>query len=323
MMKKRLAVVLFLAAAVFPITSGAYAGYYADAIHEWAPGNGAWPQSPGNVLGPPDFDVVNDAYGIGRGGVLTLKISAPFTDGPGMDLTVFEYGASAGGTGDSYDVSVADETQAYQSVGSSTGGATSFDLASVGFGPFRYVRITDTDSTGQFDGADIDAVEVTTVANFAKSIQQWGPGDGTWPESPGDVLGPPDFDVVNDAYGIGRGGVIVLEMERPFFDQAGDDLKVFEYGSCVGGTDDSFDVSISTDGQSFFAIGSSSGDHTMFDVASVGSPGPFRYVRITDTDSTGQFDGADIDAVQAFTPEPATLSLLALGGVAVLFRRRR
>ena len=54
----------------------------------------------------------------------------------------------------------------------------------------------------------------------------------------------------------------------------------------------------------------------------ISSPGPFRYVKIVDTDTSGMYDGADINAVQAFTPEPATLTLLALGGLAMIRRRR-
>lgn len=319
-MSKRSVVVLV--ASILILVGSVRAGYYADAIHEWVPGDGVWPESPGDPLGPPDFDVSTDAYGIGRGGVLTLRLAVPFTDGPGMDLTVYEYGSSAGGTNDSYDVAVSASGLAgsFVDVGSTPGDATSFDLAGIGYGPYQYVRITDTDSTTQFDGADIDAAEVLTPANFAASIYEWVPGIGAWPESPGDPLGPPDLDP-NGAYGIGQQGSITLKMELPFFDQPGDDLKVYEYGNSVGATDDAFDVSVSTDAQSFFPVGSSSGDHTTFDLANAGLTGPFRYVKIVDTNTS--FDGADIDAVQAFTPEPASMSLLALGGLALIRRRRR
>jgi len=315
--------VLVLTASTMLWVGTANAGYYADAIHEWVPGEGAWAESPGDPLGPPHFSVSTDAYGIGRGGTLTLRLSVPFTDGPGMDLTVYEYGASTGGTDDSYDVSVSSTglPGSFEDVGSALGDAMSFDLAGIGYGPYRYVRITDTDTTGQYDGADIDATEVLTPANFAARIHEWIPGDGAWPESPGDPIGPPDLDVTGDAFGIGQGGSITLEMDMPFFDGPGDDLKVFEYGDSAGGTDDAFQVLVSSDAACFHVLGTSSGDHSLFDLADASLAGPFRYVKIVDLNTT--FDGADIDAVQAFTPEPATLSLLGLGGFALLRRRRR
>jgi len=143
------------------------AGVYGVAIHEWIPGEDYWPgQSPGDPLGPPDFDVVNDAFGIGRGGTLTLEMAVPFLDGPGADLTVYEYGSGAGGTNDPFEVWVSADASQYFFVGATPGDATDFELGSIGsVGPFRYVMIIDRDSSDQFDGADIDAVQAYTPEN--------------------------------------------------------------------------------------------------------------------------------------------------------------
>ena len=160
------------------------------------------------------------------------------------------------------------------------------------------------------------------ASNYAESIHEFVPGLGVWPESPSDPLGAPDLDVTTDAYGIGRGGTLTLEMSFPFYDIPGADLTVYEYGTVAGGTNDSFDVYVSSDASLFHFVGSRPGDHTMFDLSGIGASGPFLYVKIVDTDTTGMYDGADIDAVEAMVPEPATLGLLGLGGLTLLKRRK-
>ena len=166
-------------ASLLVVTGGASGGtvapgYAVEAV--WIPGEFdagvPWPQSPGDPLGEPDFDVLGDAYGIGRRGdppyigigILTLDMGVLFSDGPGDDLMVWEYGTTMGGTNDPYEVSVGDAAGVFTEVGSSLGDPMAFDLASVAAsGPFRYVRVFDADTTGKYDGADIDAVKVCHI----------------------------------------------------------------------------------------------------------------------------------------------------------------
>jgi len=173
---------------------------------------------------------------------------------------------------------------------------------------------------------------------WAAEVHRYEPGDGAVPgDGPADnALGPWDTYHQNNTWygyanGIGRGGLLELKMELPFGDGTGDDLMVYEVGTSVGGANDPFRAWVGRDGVNYYPQDNvgfySAGDHSSFDISSVASFGPFLYVRICDADTSGMYDGADIDAVSAnhAVPEPAAVLLAAssLGCALGALRRRR
>jgi len=169
--------------------------------------------------------------------------------------------------------------------------------------------------------------------SYGASVYSYTPGVGST-GSQEDCLGPWDMYWSNNvwyghAVGIGREGSITVQMASPFVDGPGVDITVYEVGSSVGGANDPFDVYISTDGINLFFVGSSSGDHTSFDISGVASGLSFNYITVVDRDSTGLYDGADMDDFVGKypVPEPCSLLLFGLGSSWVSFsrllRRRR
>ena len=168
---------------------------------------------------------------------------------------------------------------------------------------------------------------------YATAVVEFLPGHGAGPELPDRALGPPDgsYGNYNDCYvGLGRGydlagvwqGSLTLQMGLPF---GNGPLTVFEVGHSYGAVDDPYDVWVGPDLQveHFVFVGHSTGDKTVFTFWGNGSTGPFNYVRILDKDTSGYYNGADIDAVEATVPEPATTGLLAIGFAGMVMRRRQ
>jgi len=143
------------------------------------------------------------------------------------------------------------------------------------------------------------------------------------------------------SYSMGRGGIVTLQFTDNSLTGSGDDaadLAIFERGPDVEGVS----VEISKDGVTWFNVGSTDGGVDLIDIDAFGFDldDLFSYVRLTDLYDQGRRRngdnrsvGADIDAVGAISsgpvastehmPEPATMTLLALGAATMARRRKR
>ena len=141
--------------------------------------------------------------------------------------------------------------------------------------------------------------------SFAVSAVEYRPGTPR-PENdenrdPGAALGFPDFVSVSEtpeAYvSLGSGGQLVLEFGAAIFDEAGEDIYVFE----VGPSKERVTVEVSADLAEWIEVGTVSGTRGGVDLQGKVPEGEsFRFVRLTDDGSNqyGQpYPGADIDAV--------------------------
>ena len=162
---------------------------------------------------------------------------------------------------------------------------------------------------------------------------------------PGDALGVTNYDghVFGTPYdtgefvSLGNGGDLVLQFTDVLLSPNGNssfDLYIFEVGDLMEATD----VWISKTGNvgipaDWFYVGRAQGSQTRgidIDAYAVANgwttADQFGYVRLQDVYSDAYnlsiWAGADIDAV-AVVPEPATMTLLALGGTALLWAKRR
>jgi OmpA-OmpF porin, OOP family len=163
---------------------------------------------------------------------------------------------------------------------------------------------TYTDSRGKKvafplgDASFADAVVATTPGKPAARDPRFA--------DPADVLGPPDY--VNDrnenqrnpaSMTLGCAGTLTLRFsDNALVDVPGPDLFVFEVGPAVEATN----LSISTDGETWIAVGAIRGGTAEVDIAKVASPGAsYRYVQLTDLKRGcgGPWPGADVDAVGA------------------------
>jgi hypothetical protein len=143
---------------------------WADGVVAFEPGipHSTLSNEPGAALGPPDFrdDLAESkqyhAYvTLGRGGRLVLEFTqAPFCDGAGPDLKIFEVGPLA----EPVIVAVSVDGREWIEVGRTKSSDNTIDLAAF-VRPddrFRFVRLTDARGVrakdNQWPGADIDAV---------------------------------------------------------------------------------------------------------------------------------------------------------------------
>ena len=119
------------------------------------------------------------------------------------------------------------------------------------------------------------------------------------------ALGPPDCGGGTgepDTYvALGRGGQLVLEFSgASLYDGDGPDLKIVEIGPLA----EAVEVSVSSDGRQWLAIGCAKGAESTLDLRARVRPGDrFRFVRLVDQGTVSavnnHWPGADIDAVGA------------------------
>ena len=157
--------------------------------------------------------------------------------------------------------------------------------------------------TGQ--GASNSTVEAGPA--WADRVVAFNPGNPQPTRSldPSAALGLPDCrDGTRepDTYvSLGIRGQIILEFTGAlFFDGDGPDLKIVEIGPLA----EAVEVSVSSDGEHWLAIGCAKGAESTLDLAGQASPGDrFRFVRLVDLGTSNpvnnRWPGADIDAVAA------------------------
>jgi len=140
---------------------------------------------------------------------------------------------------------------------------------------------------------------------FADTVTSFTPGDPMSKQTAKDgtlALGLPNYERgrgIETAITLGCGGVLELQFtDNVLIDRQGPDLHVFEVGPDVEPTF----VSVSTDGSEWSEVGGIEGGTASVDISDVAEAGDvFRFVRLTDDgeDCSGNYPGADIDAVGA------------------------
>ena len=115
-----------------------------------------------------------------------------------------------------------------------------------------------------------------------------------------EALGEPNFaGVAENFISLGCGGSLVLRFSNnALINIVGSDLFVFEVGKYVETTS----LEISKNGKKWIKVGEISGGVTSVDIEAFSTIGDvFHYIKLTDlrTDCTGNWPGADIDAVAA------------------------
>jgi hypothetical protein len=147
---------------------------------------------------------------------------------------------------------------------------------------------------------------------WADRVVSFQPGNPPSPSSadPLAALGPPDCHDGNrepQTYvTLGHKGQLVLEFTGvELYDGEGPDLLVVEIGPLA----EAVEVSVSSDGQQWVAIGRSEGAGATLDLRDRVLPGDrFRFVRLVDlgtmSKTKNQWPGADIDAVGAIHAHP-------------------
>jgi hypothetical protein len=151
-------------------------------------------------------------------------------------------------------------------------------------------------------GGEVDASSTLCEAadRFFAQVVEVSAGGASNTHTDGALAeGAPDCgDVALSDVSLG-GGFIVFDLGCSYPTGAGADLRVWEsdgsYPPCSG-SDETFEVSVSSDGVDYTDVGQGSGP-TDFDVTELAS---FRFVRVDDpgTSTSGTTPGPDIDALE-------------------------
>ncbi len=181
-------------------------------------------------------------------------------------------------------------------------------------------------------------VPAIAQGSYVEAIVSFTPGEPYYEQAPiANILGPPDTGVVwTDVLGsIGHFGEVVVDMgEEGVRDLPGDDLYVW-FGGWQEGSPERFEgfrLEASRNGSDYYLVSEVPLGLT---VPSPIAPTPVdldlspsglafaRYLRITDTGTDPGARGLELNAIEGRIPEPTTLSLLALGALALARRRKR
>ena len=117
---------------------------------------------PSRAVGPPDVKYVS----LGRtAGYIVATMGAPFTNGPGADIRVYEVGDMQGGGDEEFDVFISIGSSKWLQVADHVKNDSGAIFASIDISPYsgeyRYIKIVNQSSSGgATPGADIDAIEI-------------------------------------------------------------------------------------------------------------------------------------------------------------------
>jgi len=117
---------------------------------------------PSRAVGPPDVKYVS----LGRtAGYIVATMGAPFTNGPGADIRVYEVGNLQGGGDEEFDVFISANSSTWIQVADNVKNDSGGIFASIDISPYsgeyRYIKIVNRSSSGgSTPGADIDAIEI-------------------------------------------------------------------------------------------------------------------------------------------------------------------
>jgi len=117
---------------------------------------------PSRAVGPRDGKYVS----LGKeGNYIVATMGAPFTNGPGADIRVYEVGNLQGGRDERFDVFISADSSTWIQVADNVKNDPGDIFASIDISPYseeyRYIKIVNRSSSGgSTPGADIDAIEV-------------------------------------------------------------------------------------------------------------------------------------------------------------------
>ena len=171
---------------------------YADDVVDWQVGNPRWSEGtsePHYALGAPDYPGNHfdpTIATLGCGGQTIVRFSDnDLVDGEGADLRIYEPGDR-----EAFQVEISVDGRSWRNLGESSGGDTSFDIASVAGQNerFYFVRITDLkkNCSGSRPGADIDAVEALNTSD------RFGPGNLRPDLASVEIIAPDSQDPIDE-----------------------------------------------------------------------------------------------------------------------------
>ncbi len=117
---------------------------------------------PSRAVGPPDKKYVS----LGKeDGYIVATMGAPFTNGSGADIRVYEVGRLQGGGDERFDVFISTDSANWLLVADNVKNDSGGIFASIDISPYsgeyRYIKIVNRSSSGgSTPGADIDAIEI-------------------------------------------------------------------------------------------------------------------------------------------------------------------
>ena len=266
---------------------------------------------PNGALGVPDAP---DPHGtsLGNEGILIVKFTDNFltTSGDGVpDLWIFEGGEELEGTA----VEISSDGVDWISVGSTAGGIAGIDIdAYIGSGvlldqEYYYVKIIDllpSQSTGIYEGADIDAIGAKSSAPNSCSTAPWIDEVVFFDQPVGssDEGGLPT-DALNAADATGTTGFVSIDIpetlilaftDNSAIDELGNDIRIYEH---ING-DSRVDVYASMDNINYVYLGRPNGT-IEYDIADYPDLDYINFIKFVGVDNGGSSAGFDLDAVVA------------------------
>ncbi len=295
---------------------------------------------PAKALGEPDRSNAPGGFvSLGVGGSITIAFAGVVNDAPGNDIKIWETSykgnVCGGGSDEQADIELSYDGVTWASAGTICLDGE-VDMADAGLTAVRYIRITNSASTGSLDGYDVDGVEalngcsnIPEIVNgdcYASEMIEYLPGvkDNGSPISiertdANNALGMPQRTDALNYVSLGYGGSIVLGFNGAVPNGAGDDIEVVETTfnfSTVAAYPEYADVFVSVDGVAWSWAGLVDHEDRFIDISDAGAFAYINYVKIVNNDGlSGTPDAFDVDGVVAIhncvEPRPALVAVEA------------